>query len=82
MNLRATSDTCGTIPKRLTFTSSESQEERKKEGRGVEKVFEEIMAENLLTFVKDTNLIIQEAQQLQWDKLKEIHAQTHSIIKL
>lgn len=48
--------------KGLTFISSESQIERRKEG-GAEKVLEEIMAHNVLDLARDIKLLIQEAEQ-------------------
>ena len=50
---------------------------RRKE-RGPEKIFEEIIAENLPNMGKETFNQVQEAQSPRQDKPKEEHTETHS----
>ena len=48
-----------------------------KEGeRGVEKVFEEIMAENFTNLKKETDIQVQEAQSLRKDEPKQTNTKT------
>ena len=43
--------------------------------------FEETIAEHFLNLVKDTNLPIQEGQQLQWDEPKKISQTHHKLLE-
>lgn len=53
------SEICRTVSKGLTFVSLESQKERKRLAH--KKIFEDILAKNILNLVKDVSLQNQEA---------------------
>lgn len=63
--------TCGVPSNGLRYTLWESQKEKKR----AERIFEEIMAENVPN-LKDINLHIQEAQQTPSRRNSEIHWDT------
>ena len=61
IEMNRASGTRGTTANDWTLVSLEAQKEKRESG--VEKVFEEMMAENFPSFVKDTNSQFQEAEQ-------------------
>ena len=74
--------TCGIPRSRPTHALWKPQREKRKSKKTVERIFEEIMAENVPNLMKDMNINIQEAQQMPSRMNLKKSMPRHIIIKL
>lgn len=73
------SQTCGTISKGLTFMSSDFYKER--EECGLKQIFEEIIPENVLNLVKDTNTDTKSLATLSGKTQRNLTQTHHKLLK-